>query len=96
MDFRGYLVAEAFENFPPVIHWCQVKKAHKGQGVASALLEQFFLDFNLGTPDAVIYTFSSYDMKRRPWVRKWFYDRKIRLVYLPDMKTTLNRPDWEA
>lgn len=95
-EFRGFLVAEAFEDFPPVVHWLQVKKAHKRQGVATALLEQFFYDFNLGVPDALVYTFSSSDMKRRKQIRERFEEKGIRLLYMPDMKSTLNEPDWEA
>jgi len=95
-EFRGYMVAEAFEDFPPIVHWVQVKKEHKNQGVAGALLDQFFLDFDLD-PDALIYTFSSHDMKRRgvKFMEK-LNARDIKLLYLPDMKSTLNRPGWEA
>jgi hypothetical protein len=95
MQFRGFMVAEAFENFPPVIHWLQVKKLDKRQGVATALIEQFFFDFKLN-PDCIIYTFSSQDMKRRKEIVNKFEERGIRLLYLPDMKTTLNDPDWEV
>lgn len=95
LKYRGYLVAEAFENFPPIIHWCQVKKAHKRKGVATALLKQFFLDFDI-EPGAVIYTFSSYDIKRKRSIRVALEEMGIKLLYIPDMKTTLNRPEWEV
>lgn len=94
-EFRGYLVAEAFEDFPPIIHWCQVKKHHKKQGVATALIKQFFLDFNL-KPDALVYTFSSWDMKRRKPLREAIKREGMRLLYLPDMKHTLNAAGWEV
>ena len=93
--YRGYLVAEAFEDFPPIIHWLQVKKEHKRQGVATALLKQFFIDFDF-VPGACVYTFSSDDLKRKRSIRVAFEEMGCRLLYIPDMKTTLNRPDWEV
>jgi hypothetical protein len=35
-------------------------------------------------------------MKRRKEIVNKFEERGIRLLYLPDMKTTLNDPDWEV
>lgn len=93
--YRGYLVAEAFEDFPPVIHWMQVKKTHKRQGVATALLAQFFKDFDLGNPESLVYTFSAKDMKKKQ-VIETVKEMGVRLLYLPDLKSTLNEPHWEA
>jgi hypothetical protein len=94
-NYRGYLVAEAFEDFPPIIHWCQVKKDEKRKGVATALLKQFMLDFDI-EPGAFIYTFSSRDVKRKRDIRVALEDLGMKMLYIPDMKTTLNRPDWEV
>ena len=58
---RGYLCAEATVAFP-VVHWLNVKKQEKRKGVASALLEQFYLDFEI-EPGKLLYTFSSKDLK---------------------------------
>ena len=93
---RGFMCAEAFKDFPPIIHWVQVKKKDKMQGVATAMLKQFFLDFDLGKPDTLVYTFSSYDIKKKKRLRAAIEREGIKLVYLPDLKTTLNEPGWEA
>jgi len=94
--YRGYLVAEAFEDFPPIIHWLQVKKEHKRQGVATALLRQFITDFDLQDEPAFIYTHSSTDMKRKYAIREQFREAGIRLLYIPWFKTPMNRPGWKG
>lgn len=91
--YRGYLVAEAFEDYHPIIHWCQVKKEHKRQGVATALIRQFIADFDLQDETAIIYTHGSTDMKRKYAIRQQFKDAGIRLLYVPWMQSELNRPE---
>ena len=94
-QYRGYLVAEAFEDFPPIVHWLQVKKKDKRQGVAKALMTQFFMDFELSNTDTLVYTFSACDMKKR-WLQEAVKREGIKLLYIPDLKHTLNEPNWEA
>jgi hypothetical protein len=93
-NYKGYLVAEAFENFPPIIHWCQVKKEHKRHGVATALLKQFMKDFDI-TPGAFIYTFSSSDMKKKPAIRIALEELGLKPLYIPDLKRIQDRPVWD-
>jgi hypothetical protein len=90
---RGYLCAEAFEAFP-VVHWLQVKKKFQREGVATALLTQFYQDFEI-TPGNLVYTYSCKDLRRFPHLTKKAVDR-YNLVYLPQLKYTTMPAHWEV
>lgn len=90
---RGYLVAEPFEGLP-VVHWLNVKKGSKRQGVATALMLQFYKDFDYEQGQNCVYTHSSKDMKKQTWLSS---KAKVdwSCVYLPWFKFTLAKPGWE-
>ena len=90
--YRGWLVAEPFENLP-VVHFVKVKKGAMGQGVATALLERFYADFDFEKGQNLVYTHSAKDIVRKAWVRKSM--RGWSSVYLPWFKYTLSKPGWE-
>ena len=99
---RGYLCAEALDAFP-VVYWVNVKKQEKKKGVASALMEQFYRDFEI-TPGKLVYTFSSKDLRGK-WDKKEsrFNDdlpRKAKerygIVYHPWWKYTSQAQGWEV
>lgn len=97
---RGYLCAEATKAFP-VVHWLNVKKKEKRKGVASALLEQFYMDFDI-QPGNLLYTHSSKDLKGRFKDGRFNRDladkaiERYHVVYHPWFKETTMPGDWEV
>jgi hypothetical protein len=84
--FRGYLIAEPYVGLP-VVHWMQVKKGSKRQGVATAMLNRFYTDFGYVKGQNLVYTHSSKDL-----LQGWASKRAKKdwsCVYLPWFKTTL-------
>jgi len=77
--FRGFLIADPFENLP-CVHFLKVKKGAQRQGVATALLERFFADFGYTKGQNMVYTYGTKDMKK-PWLRQSMKDWSM--VYLP-------------
>ena len=93
--YRGWLVAEPFDNLP-VVHFLKVKKGCKREGVATALMERFFKDFNYVRGEHnCVYTHSTKDIKRYPWLQKRV-KKEWSGVYLPWFKYTLATPGWEG
>jgi hypothetical protein len=66
--FRGYLIAQPFENLP-VVHFLKVKQGSKQQGVATELLHRFYSDFSYEKGQNVVYTYGTKDM-RKPWLQR--------------------------
>jgi GNAT superfamily N-acetyltransferase len=92
--FRGWLVAEPYQDLP-VVHYMKVKKGAQQQGVATALLERFFEDFNYAKGLCnVAYTHSAKDIARNKNLQRWVKDWSG--VYVPWLKYTLAEPGWEA
>jgi GNAT superfamily N-acetyltransferase len=90
--YRGWLIAEPYENLP-VVHFLKVKKGAQGQGVATALMEKFYSDFGYAKGINCVYTHGTKDMKKR-----WLADKMTqewRCVFLPYFATTLADPGWE-
>jgi len=77
--FRGFLIADPFENLP-CVHFLKVKKGAQKQGVATALLERFFSDFGYTKGQNMVYTYGTKDMKK-PWLRRSMKDWSM--VFLP-------------
>lgn len=97
---RGFLCAEAYTDFP-VVHWVHTRKSEKKKGVASALIEQFYKDFEI-QPGNLIYTFSSRDLMGKYMDGKYNDEfpkrmtKRYNLCYLPWWKFTTATPGWEA
>lgn len=91
--YRGWLVAQPYENLP-VVHFIKVKKNAMNQGVATALMERFYSDFGYTKGQNCVYTHSAKDILRYRWLRDSMSDWSF--VYLPWFKYTLARQDWEA
>jgi len=64
--FRGYLIAQPFENLP-VVHFLKVKKGSQRQGVSKELMTRFYSDFGYTKGQNVVYTYGTKDM-RKPWL----------------------------
>lgn len=79
--FRGFLVADPFENLP-CVHFLKVKKGAQNQGVATALLERFYSDFGYTKGQNLVYTYGTKDM-RKPWLRDSM--KEWSAVFLPWM-----------
>jgi len=90
---RGYLCAEAFEAFP-VVHWLQVKKKDQKQGVAAALMERFYKDFDI-QPGNLLYTHSCKDLRRFPNLARKA-KKRYQIVYHPWLKYTTLPEAWEV
>lgn len=84
--YRGWMVAEPFENLP-VVHFIKVKKGAMQQGVATALLERFYADFGFERGQNLVYTHSAKDIRRFTWLQKRVKDWSG--VYLPWLKYEL-------
>lgn len=89
--YRGWMVAEAFEDLP-VIHFIKVKKGAMHQGVATALMERFYSDFNFVKGQNCVYTHSTKDIRRHGWLQKKIR-REWKAVYLPWLKYELAYED---
>jgi GNAT superfamily N-acetyltransferase len=91
--FRGFLIAEAYENMP-IVHFVKVKKGAQNQGVATALLEKFYKDFGFSREEHnMFYTQPSKDLHRKPWVQKWV--RSWNGVYFYWYPFLAADPDWD-
>jgi hypothetical protein len=92
-SIRGFMCAESFKAFP-VVHWISVKKQEKKKGVASALLEQFYKDFDI-KPGNLLYTFSSKDLRKHRDLADKARER-YSIVYHPWFKYTSQEGGWEV
>lgn len=77
--FRGYLIAQPFENLP-VVHFLKIKKGAQRQGVATELMRRFYSDFGYTKGQNVVYTYGTKDM-RKEWLRDSM--KAWSAVYLP-------------
>jgi hypothetical protein len=91
--YRGYLIAEPFDNLP-VVHWMQCKKGSWKQGVATALLHRFYDDFGYTKGQNLVYTHSSKMARSQGWMQAKM-KKEWSCVYLPWFKYTLAEPGWE-
>lgn len=99
---RGFLCAEVFKEDPDqpdqpeiaYLHWVQVKKKDWDQGVASALFEAFYADFDIQPDQNLLYTFTSRALNRRELVKK--AQERYNLVAWPWFKYTSQDFGWEA
>ena len=62
--FRGFLIAQPFENLPTV-HFLKIKKGAQRQGCATALMERFYSDFGYTKGQNVVYTYGTKDMRKK-------------------------------
>jgi hypothetical protein len=90
---KGYLVAEAFKNVA-FVHWCQVKKEHWNQGIATALLNQFRTDFGIPNDANLLYTHSAQVLLNKKFAQKAC--ERFNLVYWPWFKHTSQPYGWEG
>lgn len=84
--YRGWMCAEPFKDLP-VVHFIKVKKGAMHQGVATALMEQFYKDFGYEKGQNCVYTHSAKDIKRRGWLQHSMRDWSS--VYYPWLKYEL-------
>ena len=100
--YKGYLIAEPYADLP-VVHFLKVKKGSMRQGVANALLEQFYSDFNYTKGQNLVYTHLTKDINRFRWLQDKMTG-EWSCVFLPWFKYTLakstcvpcQRAGWEA
>lgn len=85
--FKGYLIAQPFENLP-VVHFLKVKKNSLQSGVATGLVGRFFEDFNYQKGQNLVYTYGTKDMRKK-WLREVMEDWSC--VYLPWLPEELRR-----
>ena len=91
--YKGYLIAEPYENLP-VVHFLKVKKGAQQQGVATALMERFFQDFGYERGvNNVVYTMPTKDIHRKAWLQDWI--KRNRGVYLPWFVFLAAEPEWD-
>lgn len=92
--YKGWLIAEPYDGLP-VVHFIKVKKHSMNQGVATALMDRFYEDFQYVRGQNCVYTHSAKDVRRYRWLQKKMKD-DWSAVYLPWFKYTLAKPGWEA
>jgi len=85
--YRGWMVAEPFDNLP-VVHFIKVKKGAMHQGVATELMRQFYEDFGYTKGQNCAYTHSSKDIRRFSWLQAKM-KKDYSVVYLPWFKHEL-------